>query len=135
VGQTSTHRPQPTHFELSKLTLNLVNLKPATALVIAAPQVFARDDGDCAIFARLLTNSTTDAQHVVHNPGLAINHFKKGIGTIQNALKTTSALFTIYFYCHCLKSQITITKCQGTISKYQITENAQRPENDKMFPV
>jgi hypothetical protein len=100
VGQTSTHRPQPTHFELSKLTLSFVNLEQAKVSVIAASQVFAWDNGDCAIFARLLTNSTTDAQRIVHNPGFAVNHFKKGIGTIQNALKTTSTFFTIYFYCH-----------------------------------
>jgi hypothetical protein len=119
VGQTSTHRPQPTHFELSKLTLNVVNLKQRIALVIAASQVFARDDGDCAVLARLLADPATDTQSIVHIPGLAVNHFKKSIGTIQNALKAAGTFFAIDFYSHLYqipdaKSQIQITKNLST---------------------
>jgi hypothetical protein len=60
----------------------------------------------------LFADSATDALGIINNPGFAINHFKKSIGTIHDTLKTAGAFLQIDLDSHPDKPLITISKLQ-----------------------
>jgi len=101
--------------------ISFLNYSDKYYLVIAASQIFARDNGDSAIFTGLFADATTNAFSIVHNPGFAVDHLKKGIRTIQDTLETTGTFLQIDFYSHFHQIlnhvfQITNTKNQASIT-------------------
>jgi len=82
----------------------LYGYRQGLLLISAAAQVLAGDDSYRSILAGLLADSAAHALGIVHYPGFAVDHFKKGVRAVNHALEAPCAFFLIDYYRHQITS-------------------------------